>query len=220
MANEGRDRIESTVTVTLTANVDDLTLLGTSALDGTGNALDNLLTGNSGNNKLTGGAGNDTLDGASGNDTLLGGTGNDTYNGGAGNDLLTDTSTTSNDTYRWGAGYGIDTVSDSGGTLDHVDFSAGITKSSLKFSRATNNLEIALTGNTLDKLVIGNWYASAANQMEEFRLADGSKVLAAEVQGLLSAMAAFAPPSQLSAETGMVRALPTGRSIDFPVPQV
>ena len=36
-------------------------------------------------------------------------------------------------------------------------------------------------------------FVSSANQIEEFRLNDGSKVLASEVSGLLSAMAAFAP---------------------------
>ena len=151
---------------------------------------------------------------------MFGEAGDDIYDGGAGNDLLTDSSTTSSDTYRWGIGSGMDTVSDAGGVLDHVDLAAGISKSQLKFTRAANSLEVTVTGNTLDKLVISNWYASAANQMEEFRLADGSKVLAAEVQGLLSAMSAFAPPSQLlSAETGMMRALPAGRSIDFAMPQ-
>ena len=54
------------MTYTLGANVENLTLTGTTAINGTGNALDNVLTGNSANNTLTGGDGNDTLDGGAG----------------------------------------------------------------------------------------------------------------------------------------------------------
>ena len=46
------------------------TLTGTSAINGTGNILNNVITGNAGNN---------TLDGAAGVDTLNGGLGNDKY---------------------------------------------------------------------------------------------------------------------------------------------
>ncbi|MCC6965849.1 MAG: putative Ig domain-containing protein [Nitrospira sp.] len=59
-ANEGVDTVQSALTYTLGANVENLTLMGTTAINGTGNALDNVLTGNSAANMLTGGAGNDT----------------------------------------------------------------------------------------------------------------------------------------------------------------
>ncbi|MEH3101417.1 family 16 glycosylhydrolase [Sphingomonas adhaesiva] len=79
-ADEGIDTVRSTISYTLTDNVEVLLLDGTAHINGTGNALDNRITGNAGNNVLTGGAGNDTLDGGSaGNDTLIGGTGDDTY---------------------------------------------------------------------------------------------------------------------------------------------
>ena len=78
-AGEGTDSVSSTVTFTLAANVETLTLAGTAAINGTGNALDNSLTGNSAANVLAGLAGNDTLNGGGGNDSLSGGAGNDLF---------------------------------------------------------------------------------------------------------------------------------------------
>ncbi|CAA2105670.1 Bifunctional hemolysin/adenylate cyclase [Methylobacterium bullatum] len=58
-AGEGTDTVRSSVSRTLEANVENLTLTGT-AITGTGNALDNVLIGNGATNVLTGLAGNDT----------------------------------------------------------------------------------------------------------------------------------------------------------------
>ncbi|MCW9681151.1 calcium-binding protein, partial [Dolichospermum planctonicum UHCC 0167] len=74
----GNDSVFSTATYTLPTNVENLTLTGT-AVNGTGNELDNIITGNSANNTLNGGVGNDTLSGSVGADTLDGGAGDDTY---------------------------------------------------------------------------------------------------------------------------------------------
>lgn len=76
---EGVDAAEASVTYTLGANVENLILIGTIAIDGTGNELNNLLQGNTADNTLRGDAGNDTLNGKQGLDILIGGSDNDTY---------------------------------------------------------------------------------------------------------------------------------------------
>lgn len=64
---------------TLGANLENLTLMGSSGLVGLGNALNNVITGNDATNSLGGDAGNDTLIGGGGSDTLAGGTGADVF---------------------------------------------------------------------------------------------------------------------------------------------
>ncbi|MBW4425923.1 MAG: DVUA0089 family protein [Nostoc desertorum CM1-VF14] len=86
--NLGTDTVRSSVAYTLGANLENLILTGTSAINGTGNSLNNIVFGNTVNNTLNGRAGNDTLDGNLGNDTLNGDDGNDSLQGGPGNDRL------------------------------------------------------------------------------------------------------------------------------------
>lgn len=85
----GIDTVESSVSFTLGNLVENLTLTGTTALNGTGNELDNTLTGNNSANVLDGQAGNDVLLGLGGNDVLRGGVGNDTLTSGRGRDVMT-----------------------------------------------------------------------------------------------------------------------------------
>ena len=84
----GTDTVLASVTYTLTDEVEKLTLTGSLAVNGTGNALGNTIAGNAANNQLFGLIGNDTIDGGAGNDIVDGGDGNDTLLGNTGNDTL------------------------------------------------------------------------------------------------------------------------------------
>ena len=77
----GKDTVLSSVSHTLGSNIENLTLTGSGAINGTGNELNNTFIGNSGSNIFNGGLGDDTYvftvgDGA---DTIIdAGLGNDT----------------------------------------------------------------------------------------------------------------------------------------------
>lgn len=80
------DSVFASISYTLGANLENVALLGTAAINATGNTFANTLIGNSAANVLSGGAGADTIQGGLGNDSLFGGTGNDYLTGGAGSD--------------------------------------------------------------------------------------------------------------------------------------
>ncbi|WFU18466.1 Calx-beta domain-containing protein [Bradyrhizobium sp. CB3481] len=84
----GVDAVESTITYSLGAFIEKLTLKGTEAINGTGNGLANRLTGNDAANVMSGQGGDDLIYGNGGDDILIGGTGKDELWGGAGSDTF------------------------------------------------------------------------------------------------------------------------------------
>ncbi|HEY2875736.1 MAG TPA: peroxidase family protein [Reyranella sp.] len=161
-ATSGTDRVDASIGYVLGANVENLSLVGNGAINGTGNGLANVINGNGAVNQLFGNGNNDTLNGDDGNDLLDGGTGNDTLNGGDDNDTIIGGA--GNDTIDVGGGvntivynapsFGDDVINSfdaAGGTpasQDRIDLSAlGITAANF----ATRVLEgtIGGAGNTL-----------------------------------------------------------------------
>jgi Ca2+-binding RTX toxin-like protein len=144
----GTDTITSTVGRSLAphADVEKLTLLGSSDINGTGNGLDNTIAGNTGNNELDGGAGTDTLLGGQGDDTLHGSAGGDLLDGGQGGDTYALTS------------FASATIVDAAG-IDTV--TSTISRSLVTFAAIENltllgGANIDGTGNALDNTITGN----------------------------------------------------------------
>jgi len=120
----GTDTITSTISRSLGSytGIENLKLLGSGNINGTGNGGGNAITGNSGNNTLDGGSGNDKLSGGSGIDKLIGGSGNDTLTGGAGSDLLTGGTGKDNFVFNTtpSASTNVDTIADFNVTDDRI----------------------------------------------------------------------------------------------------
>jgi Ca2+-binding RTX toxin-like protein len=202
--DEGTDRVIAAISHTLGDQVENLTLTGAGDINGTGNELNNVIVGSSGGNVLSGLGGNDTLSGGIGSDILFGGEGNDTLNGiagddtldgGAGNDRLAGGQ--GNDTYRLGRDDGADTVVENDATAGNTDvaqFLAGIGADQIWLRHVGRNLEAGIIGTT-DKLTVQNWYLGEQYHVEQFRAADGKLLLDSQVENLVQAMAAFAPPA-------------------------
>ncbi|TAK91636.1 MAG: hypothetical protein EPO09_15905 [Aquabacterium sp.] len=144
------------------------------------------LTGTSGKDVLSGKDGNDTLSGLAGNDTLAGGKGDDLLNGGKGND-----------TYLFSAGDGHDTIVDNDSTWLNSDLLkiTAAKSNQLWLSRSGNNLDVSVIG-TKDQVTIQDWFLGSSHYVEKITASDGKSLSASKVQGLVNAMASFAPPAQ------------------------
>jgi Ca2+-binding RTX toxin-like protein len=136
----GIDAVEASVTHTLAAEVENLLLTGGATINGTGNALNNVLTGNGGANVLSGGGGTDSLSGAGGADTLNGDGASDTLAGGGGADLLQGGA--GNDVYVIDA---LDSIVDTAG-IDRVQAGFTYTLASLDLENLTLTGAAAIDG--------------------------------------------------------------------------
>ncbi|QEY65005.1 tandem-95 repeat protein [Metapseudomonas lalkuanensis] len=144
----GNDTVQASISYSLGAEIERLTLLGSADLNGTGNTLANTLIGNSGNNLLDGGSGNDLLQGGDGNDSLMGSSGTDTLQGGAGNDLLDGGA--NSDSMAGGSGDDIYVVAQAGDTVkEAVGEGNDTVRAAVSYSLGANleNLELTGTGN-------------------------------------------------------------------------
>ena len=129
-AGQGDDKVFSSISYTLGANVEDLALLDSGgAINGTGNGLDNDIYGNDSDN---------TLDGGAGDDRLVGNGGNDTYFVGSVSDSVFES-----------ANEGIDTVN------SHVSFTLSANVENLTLLSGGYAARNA-TGNTLANVITGN----------------------------------------------------------------
>jgi Ca2+-binding RTX toxin-like protein len=138
----GIDTVRSTVNFNLAGTqargaVENLTLVGNMAINGTGNALNNVIIGNARAN---------TLDGNTGADTMRGGAGNDTYVVDNARDLVDELN----------GGAGIDTVKSSiSFSLAGAQVQGAVENLVLIGSKAING-----TGNALDNVIVGNAMAN------------------------------------------------------------
>ncbi len=189
----GIDRVESSVTVTLSDNVENLTLTGTGNVNGTGNGLANLMIGNAGANRLQGGMGTDTMQGGAGNDTYV-------TNGA---DVITET-----------GGQGTDTVESSG------TYTLGTSQENLVL---TGSAAISGTGNTLSNTITGNAAANVltgADGADRFVFAtvlgtvDTITDLAVGTDSIVLDSAIFAALSEGALQATAFRANTTGRAGD------
>lgn len=137
------DSVLSSATWTLGNNLENLTLLGATDIDATGNALKNLLTGNSGDNRLDGGLAVDKLAGGLGDDTYV----VDLTSSNRLEDKLTE-----------GASGGNDTVTLRGGNAEQASFVTLQLGSNLEVMDAsfTASTLLNLKGNSLSNTLIGN----------------------------------------------------------------
>jgi Ca2+-binding RTX toxin-like protein len=135
--NAGIDTVVTTINYTLANNLENLTLSGTKALNGTGNNLNNTLIGNTANNVLNGGIGADKL---------MGGLGNDTYYVDNKGDKVTEE-----------ANAGTDTV------ISSITYLLGANLENLTLSGIS---VINGTGNELNNSLLGNVGANALSGLE------------------------------------------------------
>jgi trimeric autotransporter adhesin len=177
-ANEGTDIVSSSVTLTAAANIEALFLTGTTAINGTGNTLANLLRGNTGNNTLTGGGGNDILEGSggtdvlsvsagnnllnggSGTDTLTGSTGRELFIGGTGNDAIT--TNTGADLIVFNLGDGQDAVAASTTRDNAVSLGGGALYADLLFQKVGNDLVLKVGAS--DQITFTGYYTGTSNR--------------------------------------------------------
>ena len=139
-------------------------MAGSSAINGTGNALANTVVGNSAANVLDGGSGDDFLQGLAGNDSLYGQAGNDRLEGSDGTDVLTGGA--GRDDLVGGSGsdrFDFDLAGDSvvGAGDQILDFGVGVDRIDL----STMDAKIGTKKNDAFQFIGGAAFTGAAGQL-------------------------------------------------------
>ena len=143
-------------------------------VDEAGTSSADTMTGSSGDDSLNGREGNDILHGMAGNDYLLGGDGDDTIEGGQGHDLMLGAS--GNDVYHIASAEGFDTIVDSAGTADKIQFSSGIDINDLTLTRLSSNdllIEIDNGTDTPSNVTIEDFFTNGGS-IETLEFSDSS----------------------------------------------
>ena len=200
---EGTDRVLASISFRLGDHVENLTLLGSAAINGFGNAGGNVITGNGAANYLAGYAGADSLAGGAGDDVLQGGDGADVLNdgsganlldGGAGDDVLNGGSGPDlliggpgNDSLRPKAGSNVvavnrgdgqDRIYAMAGAVNALSLGGGIAYEDVTLAKSGNHLVIELGRG--DRVQLDGWYK------------DPNLQTVREIQFVAEAMAGFA----------------------------
>ncbi len=84
-------------------------------------------------------------------------------------------------------------ISEQGGT-DQLNLDSAIATDQLWFERSGDDLLLSIIGTT-DAIVVDDWYVDPVHQVETFATSDGAILHSADVDNLVQAMAAFAPPA-------------------------
>ena len=140
LSNQGTDEVRSTISYVLGPNVENLVLLGTAPIDGTGNSLNNRITGNDAANVFRGGGGSDIFVGGGGDDVYF---------------IEADVTVSKRGGYTFS---GIDQVIEAaGGGVDTIYSNASLAlPADVENIFLTGSLDLYAFGNALDNFIAGN----------------------------------------------------------------
>jgi Ca2+-binding RTX toxin-like protein len=137
LVKNGTDMVSSSIAYTLGANLENLILIGTSKINGTGNSANNAIIGNLSDN---------TIDGGTGADTMTGGSGDDTYVVDNIGDVVTELANEGTDTVRTSITY----TYTLGANLENLTLTG-----SSKINGTGNSANNIITGNSVDNIIDG-----------------------------------------------------------------